>query len=93
MIFLEFAVGGMDVDEPEITEMKHVKPSQKKNDMPMGSLLTNLPTTANPPPESGLSKKSNCNKQFMKVIVIVVIATALIMVLNSYLVIKTLDNI
>jgi len=51
-------VESMDVDEPEITEIKNVKPSQKKNDMPMGSLLTNLPTTANPPPESDLNSNS-----------------------------------
>jgi len=87
------AVESMEIDEPEITKVECVKPLQKKNEMPMGSLLTNLPTTANPPPESGLFKNSSCNKQIMKVIVTVVIATALIMVLNSYLVIKTPDSV
>jgi len=49
-------VESMDVDEPEITDFESVKPLPKKNDMQMGSLLTNLPTTAKPTPESGSTK-------------------------------------
>merc|ERR1712013_742314 len=67
------AVESMEIDEPEIAKVECVKPLQKKNEMPMGSLLTNLPTTANPPPESGLFKNSSCNKKFIIVIVTVVI--------------------
>jgi len=51
-------VEDMDVDDPEISKVDTLKPTQKKNDMPMGSLLTNLPTTAKPPPESDLNSKS-----------------------------------
>merc|ERR1740128_1107917 len=43
------SVEAMDIDEPEIKKAETPKATPKKNDMPMGSLLTNLPTTAKPP--------------------------------------------
>merc|ERR1712013_661923 len=72
------AVESMEIDEPEIAKVECVKPLQKKNEMPMGSLLTNLPTTANPPPESDMEmgktdnklkqqvKKSKCHQNISK---------------------------
>merc|ERR1712106_305305 len=55
-------VEDMDVDEPEISKVDTSKPTQKKNDMPMGTLLTNLPTTAKPPPESDMEMENTVNK-------------------------------
>ena len=86
-------VEAMDIDEPEIKKAETPKVTLRKNDMPMGSLLTNLPTTAKPPPTAGLSQKSRSNEQVIKIIVTVVIASALLMVIHSYMVIKTLNNV
>ena len=86
-------VEDMDIDEPEIKKAEPPKVTPKKNDMPMGSLLTNLPTTAKPPPTAGLSQKSRSNEQVIRIIVTVVIASALLMVIHSYMVIKTLNNV
>jgi len=52
------SVEAMDIDEPEIKKAETPKTTPKKNDMPMGSLLTNLPTTAKPPPTADLNSKS-----------------------------------
>jgi len=84
----------MDVDEPDtMKKNEESKTLRKKNDIPMESLLHNLPTTANPPSAAGLSKKSRRNENVIRVFIMVVVTAALLMILNAYMVSKTLNTV
>eukprot|EP00092_Neocalanus_flemingeri_P075995 GFUD01094224.1.p1 GENE.GFUD01094224.1~~GFUD01094224.1.p1 ORF type:complete len:743 (-),score=222.03 GFUD01094224.1:579-2807(-) len=59
----------MDVDQPEIVINKETlsNGSEKKNDMPMGSLLHNLPMTAKQPPKADMEMENSVVKSKQQV--------------------------